>query len=134
MNAKYSVTYREVFSKSLLIQSGQKLNRIIDPVVNPLHAQFQCQYIKPMPSDKNPVFRKAIIPWYNSTTVYIIVLIIMLLVLFFAIDGISVSREYSEYQGYIWVPALLLAMTAAIIITLAARLIKRYTQKSKKSI
>ena len=85
-----------------------------------------------MPSDKNPVFRKAIIPWYNSTTVYIIVLIILLLVLFFAIAGISVSRENSEYLGYAWVPALLLAMTAVIIITTTARLIKRYTQKSTK--
>jgi len=85
-----------------------------------------------MPSEKNPVFRKAIIPWYNSATVYIIVLIIMLLVLFFAISGISVSQENSEYRGYVWVPALLLAMTAAIIITTAARLIKRHTQKSTK--
>ena len=86
-----------------------------------------------MLSDKNPVFRKVIIPWYNSTAVYIIVLIIMLLVLFFAMAGISVSRENSGYQGYVWVPALLLAMTAAIIITTIARLIKRYTQKSNKT-
>lgn len=85
-----------------------------------------------MPSDKNPVFRKAIIPWYNSTTVYIIVFIIMLLVVFFALAGISVSRESSAYRGYVWIPATLLAMTAAIIITTAARLIKRYTQRSTK--
>ena len=85
-----------------------------------------------MPSEKNPVFRKAIIPWYNSTTVNIMVLVIMLLVLFFAIAGLSVSRENSEYRGYVWVPALLLAMTATIIITTTARLIKRYTQKSTK--
>ncbi len=85
-----------------------------------------------MPSEKNPVFRKAIIPWYNSTTVNIIVLIIMLLVLFFAIFGISVSQENSAYRGYVWVPALLLAMTIAIIITTTARLIKRHTQKSTK--
>jgi Na+/H+ antiporter NhaC len=86
-----------------------------------------------MPSDKNPVFRKVIIPWYNSTTVYIIVLIIMLLVLFFAMAGISVSRENAEYHGYVWVPILLLVMSAAIIIATTARLIKRYTQRSTKS-
>jgi len=85
-----------------------------------------------MLSGKNPVFRKAIIPWYRSTAVYIIVLIIMLLVLFFAITGISVSRENSVYRGYVWLPVLLLAMTSAIIITTTARLIKRYTQKSTK--
>ncbi len=86
-----------------------------------------------MPSEKNPVFRKAIIPWYKSTTIYIFVLILMLLVLLFAIAGLSVSQENTEYGRYVWIPALVLAMTAAIIITMAARLIKRYSQKSNKS-
>jgi hypothetical protein len=57
----------------------------------------------------------------------------MLLVLFFALAGISVAREYPEYQGYVWVPVVLLAMSAGIIITTAARLIKRHSHKSGKS-
>ena len=85
-----------------------------------------------MPSAKNPVFRKAIIPWYSSTTIYIIVLIIMLVVIFFAMAGISVSRESAEYHGYVWVPATLLVMAAAIIILTVARLLKRYTRKPPK--
>jgi hypothetical protein len=59
-----------------------------------------------MPSDKNPVFRKAVIPWYNSKTAYIIVIVFLLLVFLFAMVG--------------------------IIITTIARLIKRYTRKSTK--
>ena len=86
-----------------------------------------------MPVDKNPVFRKAVIPWYNSTGVYIIMIIFMLLVFFFALVGISVTREYPEYQGYAWVPAVLLAMSAGIIITTAARIIKRHSHKPVKS-
>ena len=82
-----------------------------------------------MPADKNPVFRKAVIPWYKSTSVYIIMIIVMLVVFFFALTGISVAREIPEYQGYIWVPAVLLAMSTGIIITTTARLIKRYSQK-----
>ena len=82
-----------------------------------------------MPADKNPVFRKAIIPWYKSTTVYIIMIIFMLLVFFFALAGISVARKFPDYQGYVWVPAVLLAMSATIIITTTARLIKRYSYK-----
>jgi hypothetical protein len=85
-----------------------------------------------MPPDKNPFFRKAIIPWYNSTTVYVIVLIVMLLVFCFAMAGIAVSRETAGYRGYGWVPATLLVMTAAIIITTAVRLIKRYSKKPTK--
>jgi hypothetical protein len=85
---------------------------------------------KTMPADKNPVFRKAVIPWYNSTTAYIIVILFMLLAILFAAAGLAVARENPDYQGYIWVPALLLAMSVAIIATTAIRLIKRYTQKS----
>jgi hypothetical protein len=86
-----------------------------------------------MAADKNPVFRKAVIPWYNSTSVYIILIIFMLLVFFFALAGISVAREYSKYQGYVWVPAVLLAMSAGIIITTTARLVKRHSRKSIKA-
>jgi hypothetical protein len=85
-----------------------------------------------MLADKNPVFRKVIIPWYNSTSAYIIMIIFMLLVFFFALAGISVAREHPEYQGYVWVPAVLLAMSAGIIITTTARLIKRYSHKPAK--
>jgi hypothetical protein len=85
-----------------------------------------------MSADKNPVFRKVIIPWYRSTNAYIFVIIFMLLVFFFALAGISVAREYHSYRGYVWVPAVLLVMSAGIIITTAARLIKRYSHKPAK--
>lgn len=81
-----------------------------------------------MPLDKKTVFRKAVIPWYDSTTAHIIVVLLMLLVLLFAAAGIAVARENPAYQGYTWVPALLLAMSVVIIATIAIRLIKRYTQ------
>jgi hypothetical protein len=82
-----------------------------------------------MPADKNPVFRKAVIPWYNSTTAHIIVVLFMLVVILFAAAGLAVARENPDYQGYIWVPALLLAMSVAIIATAVIRLIKRTSQK-----
>ena len=86
-----------------------------------------------MPSDKNPVFRKAVIPWYNSKTAYIIVIVLLLLVFLFALAGISVSRENPAFTGYVWVPIILLVLSAGIIITTIARLIKRYTRKSAKN-
>ena len=85
-----------------------------------------------MPSNKNPVFRKAIIPWYNSKTAYIIVIVFMLLVLLFALAGISVAKEYPAYNGYVWLPVILLVFSAGIIITTIARLIKRNSRKSSK--
>ncbi len=85
-----------------------------------------------MPTNKNPVFRKAIIPWYNSKTVYIIVIVFMLLVFLSALAGISVASEYPAYNGYVWVPIILLVLSAGIIITTMARLIKRYSRKSAR--
>ena len=46
--------------------------------------------------------------------------------------GISVSREDPAYNGYVWVPIILLVLSAGIVITTIARLIKRYTRKSTK--
>ena len=85
-----------------------------------------------MPSDKNPVFRKAVIPWYNSTTAYIIVIVFLLLVFLFAMVGISVSGADPAYNGYVWLPVILLVLSAGIVVTTIARLIKRYTRKSAK--
>ncbi|MGD2186799.1 MAG: hypothetical protein PVI71_11760 [Desulfobacterales bacterium] len=85
-----------------------------------------------MPSNKNPVFRKAIIPWYNSATACIIVIAFMLLVLLFALAGISVANEHPAYKDYVWVPIILLVLSAGIIITTMARLIKRYSRKSAR--
>lgn len=85
-----------------------------------------------MPAEKNPVFRKAVIPWYRSTTAYAIVVGFMLLVFLFAIAGIAVARENPTYNGYIWVPVALLTMSIAIIATTAFRLIKRYSRKSNR--
>ena len=82
-----------------------------------------------MPSNKNPVFRKAIIPWYNSNAAHIIVIVFMLLVLLFALAGISVSQEYPAYNGYVWVPVVLLVFSAGIIIITVTRLIKRYNRR-----
>lgn len=85
-----------------------------------------------MPSNKSPVFRKEIIPWYNSNTAYIIMIVFLLLVLLFAIVGILVTRDDPAYNSYVWVPIILLVLSSGIIITTIARLLKRYTRKSAK--
>jgi hypothetical protein len=85
-----------------------------------------------MPSDKNPVFRKAVIPWYGSKTAYIIVIVFLLLVFLFAMVGISVSGDDPAYRGYVWVPVILIVLSAGVIITTITRLIKRYTRKSTR--
>jgi hypothetical protein len=82
-----------------------------------------------MPSEKSPVFRKPVIPWYQSKTAYILTIVFMLIVFVVGLSGISVTREIDEYNGYVWVPALLVVLSGSVIITNIIRLIRRYTSK-----
>ena len=82
-----------------------------------------------MASNKNPVFRKAVIPWYRSKTVYILAMAALLLVFLFALAGISVAREVDQYREYIWVPAVLAILSAALMATVALRFIHRLTSR-----
>ena len=85
-----------------------------------------------MLSKKDPVFRKAVIPWYRSGKIYVFAIIFMLIVFLFGIAGISVAREFEAYSGYVWVPALLVVMSAIMIVSTTFRLIKRYTTRTSK--
>lgn len=82
-----------------------------------------------MPSYKSPVFRKAIIPWYHSKTAYGISIAFMLLVFLFGLAGISVAREKIQYNGYIWVPIVLVVSSGALVIINISRLIRRHTSR-----
>ena len=82
-----------------------------------------------MPSDKSPVFRKAIIPWYHSKTAYGITIFFMLLVFLFGLAGISVARANIQFNDHIWVPIVLVALSGSIMLFNIIRLIKRHTSR-----
>ena len=81
---------------------------------------------------KNPVYRKVIVPWYDSETACFLTIIFMGVVFLFALAGVSVARETVEYHGYVWVPVFLMAASAVVIVSTAIRLIKRYAYKFSK--
>jgi uncharacterized membrane protein len=82
-----------------------------------------------MPSEKSPVFRKPVIPWYQSKTAYSLTIVAMLIFFLVGLVGISVAREYEVYSSYIWVPALLVILSGCLVITNIIRLVRRYTSK-----
>ncbi len=84
-----------------------------------------------MLSDKSPVFRKPVIPWYHSKTAHGVTIALMLLVFLFGLAGISVAREYEQYGSYIWVPAFLLILSGGLILSTTIRLIRHYTSKQR---
>lgn len=82
--------------------------------------------------DPNPVFRKSIVPWYDSEAVCIGVIVFMLIVFLFGSFGISVARENVEYHGYVWIAVLLVVMSGGVIFSTTIRLIKRHSRGYSK--
>jgi hypothetical protein len=82
--------------------------------------------------DQNPLFRKTIIPWYDSEAVCIGVIVFMLIVFFFGVVGISVARENEEYHGYVWIAVLLVVMSGGVVFSTIIRLMKRHTRRYTK--
>jgi len=88
-----------------------------------------------MPLDQNPLFRKVIVPWYDTEKTCYTVIVLMSIVFLFGIAGILEAAEKTEYNEYIWVPALLVAISGSVIASTSIRLIKRYAHwRSKQGI
>jgi len=85
-----------------------------------------------MQLDQYPVFRKIILPWYDSETSCYIMIVLMIIAILFALMGIKIARENVEYHGYIWVPVLLVVMSSGVIVSTSIRLIKRYMRRFPK--
>ena len=82
--------------------------------------------------DQNPLFRKVIVPWYDSEAACSIVIFFMFLVFLFGFAGISAARENIAYHELVWVPVLLVVMSGGVIISTTIRLIKRYSRRFSK--
>lgn len=78
-----------------------------------------------MRQEKSPVFRRAIIPWYDSDRACWIVVVIGVLAGLFGAVGISVARESSTVVAHIWLPALLVVLSAVVVISTLVRLVRR---------
>lgn len=76
--------------------------------------------------DLNPVFRKIINPWYDSTPVCVAAIILLIPVFLFGIIGISVAGNDRDFTGHIWLPSLLTVLCGYVILSIMYRLIKRY--------
>ena len=85
-----------------------------------------------MRNSRNPLFRKNVAPWYDTEAVCTIVLVLMVAVLLFGFFGVRVARDNPAYQGYVWVPIVLILMGLFVIISTVIRLIKRFPRQSTK--
>ena len=79
----------------------------------------------PTNSVQNPLFRKAILPWYDTDAACILTGAFMLLVFAFSFAGIAVALEAPENRGHIWVPGTLLVLSAVVAASAIIRLLRR---------
>jgi len=79
--------------------------------------------------DPKPVYRRVILPWYDSEIVCFATLLFAGFVLFFCVFGIHVAYETPDYRQYLWIPGFLFAMGLALFVSIAIRLINRYVQR-----
>ena len=82
-----------------------------------------------MPLNKNPVFRKAIVPWYDSETICFAVLIFLAATGGYGLLGVTVALQTTPAGRYLWVPVTLLILSIAGFVSTLARLLKRYFER-----
>jgi uncharacterized integral membrane protein len=82
-----------------------------------------------MSQDKNPVFRKAIIPWYDSGRTCWILIGFLLVVILFGFAGIDEALETPSFAGYVWVPLVLVILGLGVIGSILIRLMRRYLDR-----
>jgi hypothetical protein len=84
--------------------------------------------------DEKPIYRKLIVPWYDNQKICLLLILLMFLVFLFALAGISIAGESPKHRPMIWLPILLLVMSASVIISTAVRLIKRIRYRFSKDL
>ena len=84
--------------------------------------------------DEKPIYRRLIVPWYDSVTACLLVVLLMALVFLFSLSGISVAGESVEHRAKIWLPVVLLIMSAGVIVSTTVRLFKRLRYRLSEDI
>ena len=83
-----------------------------------------------MKIDPNPLFRKAVAPWYDSNATCWILLAVLAGIALFSAVGIEVARTRPDYQNHAWVPIALLVLCLLAAGSIAYRLVmRRYDQR-----
>jgi len=77
----------------------------------------------------SPVFRRAILPWYDTNPACIGVLVLMAAVCLFGLEGIRIAGKMEPSHGYIWVPILLVVLSGCVCVSIIFRMVKRYRDR-----
>ena len=73
----------------------------------------------------SPVFRKPILPWYDTNAACILLLVFMAVVLLFGLGGLRVAATNPQYRDYLALPILLVVLSGIGTVSVLIRLIRR---------
>jgi hypothetical protein len=79
-----------------------------------------------MKLDQSPLFRKIIVPWYDSEILCLVAIIILFAVMLLGIVGINVAKSTQQYHEYLWMPSLLAVLSGGVILSIVIRLVRRF--------
>lgn len=82
--------------------------------------------------DETPVFRKVIVPWYDTDRACMLTLMFLFAVFLFACCGLSAALEAPGYHPYVWMPSVLMMFSATGMVSVLLRVIRRNAYKFKK--
>lgn len=71
------------------------------------------------------LFRRAIIPWYDTDPAMLLTLAFAVATLLFSLFGVAAVLDTPHYHAAIWVPGLLGILSLTITISMLIRLIGR---------
>lgn len=82
--------------------------------------------------EQGPVFRKAIIPWYDSDALCIALLVFSVVVLGFSVVGIQVAWAETAFHAFAWLPVILGTLAFFVAISVMIRLFRRLSERRSK--
>jgi fatty-acid desaturase len=88
----------------------------------------------PVTPEQNPLFRKVILPWYDTDIACILTGVFMAFVFGFSLVGISVAQEIPDGTRHIWLPIFLLVLSVLGMVTVVVRLFRRHSHRFKKEL
>jgi len=75
--------------------------------------------------DQNPVFRKIIVPWYDSTPICMLAIAAMLAIALFGGAGVVIALEEPAFGNAWWVPLMIVLLSLLVAALVGRRLVLR---------
>lgn len=82
--------------------------------------------------DPNPLFRRIMMPWYDSTPLCWLLLLAMVGLVLFSWCGIQVVSHNPAYLRAAWMPWTLLVLSLFVCLSVMCRLILRYLEEAHR--